>query len=119
MSEYNLRDCRSALRLSGDTGETLVVRTCGLDSNEQTADVELVRVPHTCGIFKFEATEEEQRRYGKKPLPMLNVWSRTADDHRKCRSSIAGNFQAFDPTAQRWTALAEPSSIFIHRRQRS
>ena len=62
MSEYNLRDCRSALRLSGDTGETLVVRTCGLDSNEQTADVELVRVPHTCGIFKFEATEEEQGR---------------------------------------------------------
>ena len=60
-----------------------------------------------------EATEEEQRRYGKRPLPMLNVWSRTADDHRKCRSCIAGNFQEFDPTAQRWTAQAEPSSIFV------
>ena len=42
---------------------------------------------------------------------MLNVWSRTADDHRKCRSCIAGNFQQLDPTAQRWTAQAEPSSI--------
>jgi hypothetical protein len=44
---------------------------------------------------------------------MINVWSRTSDDHRKCRSCIAGNFQEFDPLAQRWTAQAEPSSIFI------
>ena len=54
--------------LSGDTGETLVVRTCGLDSNEQTADVELVRVPHTCGIFKFEASQEEQRGHRQRKL---------------------------------------------------
>ena len=64
MSVYKLdycKICMSIIPLSGDTGETLVVRTCGLDSNEQTADVELVRVPHTCGIFKFEASQEEQR----------------------------------------------------------
>ena len=59
------------------------------------------------------ATQEERKRYGKRPLPMLNVWSRAEDDHRKCRSCIAGNFQHFDPAAQRWTAQAEPSSIFI------
>jgi hypothetical protein len=53
------------------------------------------------------ATAEEQRRYGKRPLPMLNVWSRTDEDFRKCRSCIAGNFQQFDPAAQRWTAQAE------------
>ena len=44
---------------------------------------------------------------------MLNVWSRTTDDLRKCRSCIAGNFQRLDPAAQRWTAQAEPSSIFV------
>ena len=59
-----------------------------------------------------EATAEERAAYGKRPLPMLNVWSRTDDDHRKCRSCIAGNFQELDPAAQRWTAQAEPSSIF-------
>ena len=60
-----------------------------------------------------EATQEDLRTYGKRQLPMLNVWSRTADDHRKCRTCIAGNFQKMDPTAQRWTAQAEPSSIFV------
>ena len=59
-----------------------------------------------------EATDEERRSYRQRPLPMLNVWSRTSDDRRKCRSCIAGNFQLFDPSAQRWTAQAEPSSIF-------
>ena len=58
------------------------------------------------------ATEEEQKAYGKRPLPMLNVWSRTDTGFRKCRSCIAGNFQELDPAAQRWTAQAEPSSIF-------
>ena len=58
------------------------------------------------------ATPEEIQHYGKKPLPMLNVWSRTDTDFRKCRSCIAGNFQHLDPSAQRWTAQAEPSSIF-------
>ena len=58
------------------------------------------------------ATAEEIANYGKKPLPMLNVWSRTDKDFRKCRSCIAGNFQQLDPAAQRWTAQAEPSSIF-------
>ena len=57
------------------------------------------------------ATAEELKAYGKKPLPMLNVWSRTDQDFRKCRSCIAGNFQHLDPAAQRWTAQAEPSSI--------
>ena len=32
------------------------------------------------------ATAEEVKSYGKKPLPMLNVWSRTNQDFRKCRS---------------------------------
>ena len=58
------------------------------------------------------ATAEEIKSYGKKPLPMLNVWSRTDQDFRKCRSCIAGSFQQLDPAAQRWTAQAEPSSIF-------
>ena len=58
------------------------------------------------------ATAEEIKSYGKKPLPMLNVWSRTDQDFRKCRSCIAGNFQQLDPAAQRWTAQVEPSSIF-------
>ena len=62
------------------------------------------------------ATEEERRSYGKKPLPMLNVWSRTDDDHRKCRSCIAGNFQQLDPAAQTWTAQAEHFSIFVAAR---
>ena len=59
-----------------------------------------------------EATAEDLKAYGKRPLPMLNVWSRTSEDVRKCRSCIAGNFQKFDPAAQRWTAQAEPGSIF-------
>ena len=45
-----------------------MVRTCGLDSNEQTADVELVRVAHTCGIFKFEANPEEAANPKKRKL---------------------------------------------------
>ena len=59
------------------------------------------------------ASPEEVRAYRQRPLPMLNVWSRTDTDLRKCRSCIAGNFQALDPTAQRWTAQAEPGSIFV------
>ena len=59
------------------------------------------------------ATEEEIKQYGCRPLPMLNVWSRTDEDFRKCRSCIAGNLQHLDPSAQRWTAQAEPSSIFM------
>ena len=62
------------------------------------------------------STAEEIANYGKKPLPMLNVWSRTDKDFRKCRSCIAGNFQQLDPAAQRWTAQAEPSSIFADAR---
>ena len=38
------------------------------------------------------ATAEERKTYGKKPLPMLNVWSRNAEDRRKCRTCVAGNF---------------------------
>ena len=60
-----------------------------------------------------EATAEDLKAHGKRPLPMLNVWSRTSEDARKCRSCIAGNFQKFDPAAQRWTAQAEPGSIFV------
>ena len=37
-----------------------------------------------------EATEQEIQQYGRRPLPMLNVWSRTDDGFRKCRSCIAG-----------------------------
>ena len=59
------------------------------------------------------ATQSEVAEHGQRPLPMLNVWTRTDDDLRKCRTVIAGNLQRFDPTAQRWTAQAEPSSIFI------
>ena len=40
-----------------------------------------------------EATAEDLKAYRKRPLPMLNVWSRTSEDVRKCRSCIAGNFQ--------------------------
>ena len=60
-----------------------------------------------------EAAAAEIKVYGKRPLPMLNIWSRTAEDHRKCRSWIAGNFQQLDPAAQRWTAQAEPGTIFM------
>ena len=59
-----------------------------------------------------QATEQEIKEHGKKPPPMLNVWSRTAVDHRRCRSCIAGNFQQLDPAAQRWTAQAELWSKF-------
>ena len=59
-----------------------------------------------------EATIQDIKDYGKRLLPMVNVWSRTSEDHRKCRSCIAGNFQQIDPAAQCWTAQAEPSSIF-------
>ena len=59
-----------------------------------------------------EATVDDLRAYGRRLLPMLNVWSKTSEDVRKCRSCIAGNFQKFDPAAQRWTAQAEPGSIF-------
>ena len=59
-----------------------------------------------------EATPADLKAYSKRPLPMLNVWSRTTEDVRKCRSCIAGNFQKLDPAAQRWTAQAEPGSIF-------
>ena len=58
------------------------------------------------------ATPEEIKRYGKRPLPMLNVWTRTDQDFRKCRSCIAGNFQFLDPAAQRWTAQAESFQHF-------
>ena len=44
---------------------------------------------------------------------MLNVWTRTDDDRRKCRTVVAGNHQAKDPTEQTWTAQAEPSTILI------
>ena len=30
-----------------------------------------------------EATAEDLKAYGKRPLPMLNVWSRTSEDVRK------------------------------------
>ena len=60
-----------------------------------------------------EATAKDIKDYGKRPLPMVNVWSKTSDDHRKCRSCIAGNFQQIDPAAQCRTARAEPSSIFV------
>ena len=42
---------------------------------------------------------------------MLNVWTRTDDDRRKCRSVIAGNHQVKDPSEQTWTAQADPSTI--------
>ena len=60
-----------------------------------------------------EATADDIKNHRSRPLPMLNVWSKVSDGGRKCRSCIAGNFQKFDPAAQRWTAQAEPSSIFI------
>merc|ERR1712024_411789 len=41
-----------------------------------------------------EATPADLKAYGKRPLPMLNVWSRTTEDVRKRRSCIAGNFQS-------------------------
>ncbi len=44
---------------------------------------------------------------------MLNVWSVTDSGLRKRRTVIAGNFQDLDPTAQRWTAQAEPGTIFM------
>lgn len=33
-----------------------------------------------------EATIQDIKDYGKRLLPMVNVWSRTSEDHRKCRS---------------------------------
>ena len=47
-----------------------------------------------------EATPADIRAYGKRPLPMLNVWSGTAEDVCKCMSGIAGNLQKLDPAAQ-------------------
>ena len=43
------------------------------------------------------ATEEEIKQYGRRPLPMFNVWSRTDEDFRKCRSCIAGIFNTLTP----------------------
>ena len=60
-----------------------------------------------------EATTRDKQRWGKRPLPMLNVWSQTDTGLKKCRTCIAGNQQVLDPTAQRWTAQAEPSSVFL------
>ena len=53
-----------------------------------------------------DATADEIKDYGRRPLPMLNVWSLTDDDLSNCRSCIAGNFQQLDPAAQRWAAQA-------------
>ena len=60
-----------------------------------------------------DATDEAIKGYGNRFLPMVNVWFRTSEDHRKCRSWIAGNLQQLDTAAQCWTAQAEPSRIFV------
>lgn len=39
--------------ISEDSGETMVVRTCALDSGTLTVDTELVRMSH-CGSFYFD-----------------------------------------------------------------
>ena len=49
----------------------------------------------------MDASAEDIRQYGRRPLPMINVWSTTDKGMRKCRSCIAGNFQTLDPAAQR------------------
>ena len=56
------------------------------------------------------STEEEIRQHGRRPLPMLCVWS-MSDDVAKCRACVCGNFSQVDPTEQSWTAQAEPSSL--------
>ena len=45
----------NSLFISGETGETLMIRTCAVDSNSLTTDTELVRIPESCGIFDFVA----------------------------------------------------------------
>lgn len=37
------------------SGETLVIRTCAVDSNSLTTDTEIARVEHSCGLFDFVA----------------------------------------------------------------
>lgn len=39
--------------VTGDNGETIVIRDCALDSGTLTTDTELVRMSH-CGGFIFE-----------------------------------------------------------------
>ena len=40
---------------SVDSGETLVVRTCSVDSSTLTSDTEISRIDHSCGVFDFVA----------------------------------------------------------------
>ena len=49
---------------------------------------------------------------GKKPLPMLCVWTEKADKSKKCRACIMGNLEQLDAAAQVWTAQAETASFF-------
>ena len=75
------------------------------------AEAELTNNFNSCGAYHV-STKEELAAHGR-PLPMLCVWSQEPEmDYRKCRACVCGNFAALDPTAQSWTAQAEPSSLF-------
>eukprot|EP00095_Tigriopus_kingsejongensis_P011037 maker-scaffold109_size355148-snap-gene-2.23 protein:Tk11037 transcript:maker-scaffold109_size355148-snap-gene-2.23-mRNA-1 annotation:"PREDICTED: uncharacterized protein LOC100906847" len=41
------------------SGETLVIRTCTVDSNTLTTDPEIARVEHSCGLFDFVGNASE------------------------------------------------------------
>ena len=44
---------------TADTGETMVIRSCSLDSGSLTLDTELVRMSH-CGSFVMEGRSERR-----------------------------------------------------------
>ena len=58
-----------------------------------------------------KSTAAERKKFGT-PLPMLCARSKDeALDYWKSRACVCGNFATADPTAQPWTAQAEPSSL--------
>jgi hypothetical protein len=66
----------------GDTLETLIVRTCALDSYSLTMDTELVRIDRSCGIFEFEASADEKDKKRK-----LNGCITVCEDNDGCNGS--------------------------------
>ncbi len=52
-----------------ETGKTLVIRTCALDSNSLTMDTEIARIEHSCGMFDFVSDPDgHEHDHGQRPL---------------------------------------------------
>ena len=43
----------SCILAAGSTKENITIRTCTVDSGSKTSDVELIRIPHSCGQTAF------------------------------------------------------------------